>query len=754
MASFPNRETSQVLRRSAYGMALAVPFLFTPAHSNSSQKIGGTLIRQLQAPYPHLAQSPETAGNDETSQPSAENPSNRPPDSLEQESLEPSVLITEVIIEGLSGHPDKKRLELAAYDAMIVRPGSTVTRSDLQRDLDAIYATGWFSAVRIEPVEGPLGVQLSVKVQPNPLLKEVVFEPKGNRLPKSVIQDTFKVDFGKTLNLNSLQARMKELQNWYVNKGYSLAKISGPNRVTSNGVIQLRVVEGAVEGVDVLFLNKEGEMTDEKGRKIRGKTKEWVIKREISIKPGETFNRNQLEKDIKRLYGTSLFSDIKVTLRPVAGQPGKVTILLGVIEQSTGSLSGGIGYSQAQGLFGQVGLQEGNLLGRSWNAAMNFTYGQYGGLADISFTDPWLKGDKHRTAFRTSLFLSRDVPQAFRSQEGGNIRGVSDYYDASSENAYQVDNNDHGKGKFDSVSAAKNSDDKSSWFDYTGNSVAIQRTGGSFVFSRPLNGGNPYKRVPWSVLAGVNIQKVRPISFSGESRPYGVATRDRKGGVVPNDDVICISFRCAKENQLLGFRTGATYNTLDDPRNPISGDFLSLGTQQFVSVGEDSPAFNRARVSYTHFIPVNVLKFHKGCRPKPGEEADCRQTIGMQVKAGTILGDLPPYEAFCTGGGNSVRGWHPCDLGVGRSFGEASVEYRFPIWSIVAGELFVDGATDFESQAKVPGRPGELLSKPGAGYSPGMGVIVTTPVGPLRLEAASQGLSGKWRFNLGVGWKF
>jgi outer membrane protein insertion porin family len=47
-----------------------------------------------------------------------------------------------------------------------------------------------------------------------------------------------------------------------------------------------------------------------------------------------------------------------------------------------------------------------------------------------------------------------------------------------------------------------------------------------------------------------------------------------------------------------------------------------------------------------------------------------------------------------------------------------------------------------------------LLGKPGSGYSVGTGLIVTTPVGPLRLEIASQGATGQWRFNLGVGWKF
>jgi outer membrane protein insertion porin family len=93
-------------------------------------------------------------------------------------------------------------------------------------------------------------------------------------------------------------------------------------------------------------------------------------------------------------------------------------------------------------------------------------------------------------------------------------------------------------------------------------------------------------------------------------------------------------------------------------------------------------------------------------------------------------------------------------LGVGKSFGEATVEYRFPIFSIISGEMFIDAGSTFGSQANVPGNPGTLLKKPGQGVSPGVGVIVSTPVGPLRLEVASQNFTQNWRFNLGVGWKF
>ena len=673
--------------------------------------------------------------------------------SVDESSAQPRVLITEVMIDGIFGHPEQERVELAAYDAMTVRPGSRVTRDELKVDLEAIYATGWFSDVRIEPVNGPLGVQLVVQVVPNPVLTKVELLPEDNEIPPKVIEDAFSSDYGRTLNLSELQLRMKELQNWYTTDGYALARVTGPTRVSPDGVVQLKVVLGTVAGVEVQFLNKEGETTNEKGEPIRGKTKPWVVTREISIKPGEAFNRNQLEGDIKRLYGTSLFSDIKVSLKPVAGNPGEVNIVLGIVEQSTGSLSGGLGYSQSQGVFGQVQLQDSNLFGRAWNVALNLTYGQYGGLANVTFTDPWIKGDAHRTSFRTSLFLSREVPQVFRSQNNGDIVTLTDYEDNKSSRAYSISKTNNPAGrKFDNVGDASALFPDDSWFDYEGDSVALQRVGGNIIFARPLNGGNPYKNAPWQVLAGLNVQSIRPINFEGSSRVYG--TSSKGNGDIPNEDVICISYNCATENNLAGLRLAATYNTLNDPRNPTSGNFFSFGTEQFLSVGENSPTFNRVKASYTQFFPVNWLKIAKGCRPKPGEKANCPQAIGIQLKAGSIVGDLPPYEAFCLGGSNSVRGWYDCDLAVGRSYGEATLEYRFPIISIFAGEIFADAGTDFGSQSSVPGKPGKLLKKPGSGFSIGTGVIVTTPVGPLRLEVASQDFTGEWRFNLGVGWKF
>ena len=708
-----------------------------PSQQSPAQPAGASTPQ----PASQQVDAPSTApaAGEGTAPPAAGAPSPAP--AAATPSSEPRVQIAEVVIEGLEGHPERDRLELAAYAAMAVTPGSSVTRTELQTDLSAIYASGWFADVRIQPVDGPLGVRLIVTVVPNPVLKSIQLQPAGEvKLPEQVVSETFAADYGKTLNLNTLQSRMKELQTWYADQGYSLARVTGPSRVSPDGVVDLQVREGTVAGVEVQFINKEGDTTNDKGEPIRGKTKTWVITREVSLKSGEVFNRKRLEEDIKRIYGTGLFSDVKVTLRPVPANPGEVVVVLGIVEQSSGSISGGVGYSQSQGVFGQVQLQDSNLFGRAWDLSTNVSYGQYGGLGDITFSDPWIKGDRFRTSFRARAFFSREIPQIFQSENSTFSTDLQDFNGAD----FDVVTNKPRRVGGDDLLVRTNFD-----------TVAIQRIGGNVQFVRPLNGGDPFKKAPWRLILAFGGQEVTPMNFSGTKYSQAVVGANKSPDVVPDRQVICLAYNCASQNQLVSFRVGTTYSTLDDPRNPTRGNFFSIATEQFLSIGDDSPTFNRLRGSFTHYIPVNWLKLYKGCRPKPGEKEDCKQALAFQVSGGTLIGDeIPPYEAFCLGGGNSVRGYYDCDLGVGKSYAEFTVEYRFPIFSIISGEQFFDAGTTFGTQSDIPGNPGGLLGKKGEGFSPGVGVIVTTPVGPLRLEVATENFTSDWRFNLGVGWKF
>ena len=180
-----------------------------------------------------------------------------------------NVLISEIVIEGWENHPEGRKLELAAYDSMSIKPGSIVNNKILKEDLDAIYATGWFSGVKFKAEDGPLGVRLIVKIVPNPILKQIKIQPANAIISQEFVNKIFEKDYGSTLNLNELQNRINEIKKWYENQGYSLARVAGPERISDKGSIQLNIDEGIVSEIQIRFIG-----ADEEVRK--GKTKEWV----------------------------------------------------------------------------------------------------------------------------------------------------------------------------------------------------------------------------------------------------------------------------------------------------------------------------------------------------------------------------------------------------------------------------------------------------------------------------------------------
>ena len=558
-------------------------------------------------------------------------------------------------------------------------------------------------------------MKLIIKIVPNPILKQIKIQPSNTIISQKLVNKIFDKYYGSTLNLNELQDRINVIKKWYSDQGYSLARVAGPERISDDGTIQLIIDEGIVSEIQIRFLGADEQVRN-------GKTKEWVIRRELKTKSGLVFNRKTLESDIKRLYATSLFNDIEVSLKPDSQNSKRVVISLDISEQRTGSLTGGLGFSNSSGIFAQLGFKESNSFGRAWSTDLNLNFGDYSNTYNFSLYDPWIKGDKFRTSFKTNIFISRDYPQEFISDNNGKLYAV----------------NDTNSNSADSLS-----------------SIVLENIGGGFTFLRPLNGGDPFREAPWKISAGMNFKKVNMIDSSGNKKPYAT----KKPTTATINEIICIGYTpkdgsCPSENTLASLVVGGVYNKLNNNVNPSSGQLLRFGSEQFLALGDNSPTFNRLRASYSWFIPVRLVNFTKECKSDVSANNECFQTIGFQLKTGTIMGELPPYESFCMGGAASVRGWGPCELSVSKSFAEVSAEYRVPIWRMISGSLFVDAGSDLGSQKDVPGNPGKLLDKAGSGFSLGGGIGIKTPLGPIRLDIASQDFSGNTRYSLGIGWKF
>ncbi len=624
---------------------------------------------------------------------------------------EPRVLVSEVMIKGVTGSVDPelaRTIEDKVYAAIRTQPGVTTTRTLLQEDINAIFKTGYFSNVKAVPEDTPLGVRVTFEVQLNPVLQAVKVEGK-TVLPDAVVDAAFKPQYGNVLNLVDLDAGIKQVREWYQKNGYVLAQVIDAPQISSDGVVTLQVAEGQVESIQVRFLNKEGQETDAKGNPIRGRTRAFIVTREFELKPGAVFNRDLVQRDLQRVFGLGIFEDVKLSLNP--GQdPRKVIVVANVTEKNTGSVAAGAGVSSASGLFGTVSYQQQNLGGNNQRLGAELQVGERELLFDFNFTDPWIAGDPYRTSYTFNLFRRRTISLIF---DGGDPE----------------------------VRLPINSDGDS-------DRPRVRRTGGSLSFSRPLS-KDVFKPAEWNASLGFQYQ--------------AISIRDANGDLAPKDALgNDLSFSGSGKDDLFTIQLGAVRDRRNDRLRPTSGSLLRFGTEQSIPIGNGSIFMNRLRASYSFYKPTQFLKFSKGCQPqriigttetrKPSV-TDCPQTFAFNVQGGTVLGDLPPYEAFAIGGSNSVRGYDEGELAAARTFVQATAEYRFPIFSVISGALFVDAATDFGTQGNVPGNPGGVRNKPGSGFGYGLGVRVQSPLGPIRIDYGFND-QGDSRLHFGIGERF
>jgi outer membrane protein insertion porin family len=601
--------------------------------------------------------------------------------------------VSEVLVEGVQGD-----LVDRVYEAISTRPGQATTRSQLQVDINAIFATGYFSGVRAEPTDTPLGVRVTFIVQPNPVLRAV--QVAGNQvLPQEKVTEIFQPQYGKILNLRELQTGIKAINQYYQDKGYVLGQVTGSPQVDADGTVTLQVAEGIIENIDVRYKNKDGEVT-------KGRTKKYIVTREMRTKPGDVLNRERLQNDLKQIFGLGLFEDVQVALEP-GEDPRKVVVNLNVQERKTGNFSAGAGFSSNSGLFGTASYTQNNLGGNNQKLNTQIQVGTREFLFDASFTDPWIATDPYRTSYTVNLFNRLTRPLVF---DGG-----------------EIDVNLGDRGGAPPVDPLPGQ-----LYGDTGITPRVNRLGGGVVFSRPLT-KNPDKLAKaWVASAGIQYQRV-----SIRDEDFDISRFDIFGNN--------LSFSGTGQDDLLTLQLGLSRDLRNDPLTPTKGSVLRVGLDQSVPVGLGSITMTRLRASYSHFFPVKLIRFSKG-----------PQALAFNIQAGTILGDLPPYEAFTLGGGSSVRGYEEGDVGSGRSFLQATVEYRFPLLKFlggIGGVLFVDYGTLLGTQGDVPGNPGIIRGKPGDGLGYGVGVRVKTPIGPVRLDYAWT-IDGDNRFQFGFGERF
>lgn len=172
----------------------------------------------------------------------------------------------------------------------------------------------------------------------------------------------------------------------YQEDGYLYVQIQ--DRTTTRGNV-VNIAYDIAEGVpaNVNYVNIQGNT----------KTKDRVIRRELSIYPGQRFRRSLLMRSLRDVMYLDYFSNVEPDYEVL--ENGDIDLIIQVEEKPTGQFMFGAGYSARDKLVGNVGIGIPNLFGNGQHLKLNWDFGKTTHSVDLSFTEPWFRGTPTSVGF-------------------------------------------------------------------------------------------------------------------------------------------------------------------------------------------------------------------------------------------------------------------------------------------------------------------------------------------------------------------
>jgi len=185
----------------------------------------------------------------------------------------------------------------------------------------------------------------------------------------------------KIFNQEAWEKDLQAMRSLYADKGYIYSQIQPEytwDDVTGTVSAKVTVTESSKAFIEEI--------------RIRGNevTKDKVIRRVITLKPGDPFDAEAVNRNRMRIYNLGYFEQVTVDTRPGSEMDKLVLIYDVAPERKTGTLSLGAGFSSVQGLVGFLQVSQNNLFGNGQSVSAQWNFGQSTQSYNLSFTEPWL----------------------------------------------------------------------------------------------------------------------------------------------------------------------------------------------------------------------------------------------------------------------------------------------------------------------------------------------------------------------------
>ena len=295
--------------------------------------------------------------------------------------------------------------------------GGTYQASKFETDADLIQAyyrnEGYVQAqigqpelkVLEESADGKTRwVQLIIPVTEGERYRVGTFTIDGNTVVQSeVLEPIFDVTVGDWYNEEDIREGLVKARELYGAGGYM--EFTGFPDITpreeADGAVPDALAappSGEPPSVDVTMRLQEGEQYLVNRITFVGNatTRDNVIRREMRLVEGSVFDTEALKYSIRRLNQLGYFEQISeedqtaTQVEKTPGRDGSVDVTLTLTEQNRNQLTFGAGVSQYEGVFGQLGFQTANFLGRGESLNVSVQHGSRAQNYQLAFTEPFL----------------------------------------------------------------------------------------------------------------------------------------------------------------------------------------------------------------------------------------------------------------------------------------------------------------------------------------------------------------------------
>ena len=252
-------------------------------------------------------------------------------------------------------------------------------------------------------------------------IKDVEIDLLEPVIDVKLLKEDLRVDPGEVFNIDDLRKDMDNIKEKIANLGYAYVRVIPDfkkDEQAHTAIVQYKIFPGKKVYIrDVIIAGNT-------------RTLDRVVRREVFLAPGDTYNLTDLKDSKAALMRTGYFENVVIDERRVSED--QMDLVVNVKETQTGNIMLGGGYGSYDGFIVNASINDRNVFGSGLSMGLSVDFSRYRSNFNFNITNPRIFDSDYSTGFNiyNSEYESYDYTE---KRKGGSVsvgRQIARYWHA------------------------------------------------------------------------------------------------------------------------------------------------------------------------------------------------------------------------------------------------------------------------------------------------------------------------------------